>query len=409
MSAFGYFVLAARFARYCGADRWTPSWAGIHAVVLAYAVQRLCEAFVPGWPVLVTHPALLNLKAQIGFSAGFSVETALGLAFLHLAFLVEGLGRRASVLALIAAGGVATLDLLQAVFGMVLWHKELSVFSLGCLLAATLGVAYRLRAEDLIRPLFARGLQAMMLRALFAAALMIPWIAGYLYFRVADIDQTAHYALEFAFGLIGWLMLVLVMVAGHFMERARQSMKRAAERDFLTGALNRQGFFAATEELAGPRGVILFDIDRFKLHNDLLGHDEGDRLLCDVVTAARKALGPGDVLARWGGEEFVAVVPARDEGALRDRAERLRRAIEGIEPRLAGNRALPVCASFGIEMAGEGATGLSDAISLADEALYAAKAHGRNRVCTRDDIVRPHGANMALGPGDAPDLGQTGS
>lgn len=307
LSAFGYLVFALRLSLCDVEPRWRRVWLGLHTLVLAVALQRLCEAFVPGLPGLFRHFVFSEWKETLGFAAGFSVETALGLAVLHLVLLLEPLGRRFSVLALLGAAGVATLVLLQAVFGMVLWHKELSVFSLGCILLGCLAAGFRLRDMALISPFFGHGGPVVMLRLMLVAALAVPWFGGYVYFRMSGIDQTDHYALEFVFGLIGWVMLLLVVATGHFMEKSRRDLVHASHHDTLTGAMNRHGLFAATERLDGAQGVILFDLDHFKRHNDVLGHAEGDRLLRDVarITPAGlatrgylRALGRGGISRR---------------------------------------------------------------------------------------------------------------
>lgn len=121
----------------------------------------------------------------------------------------------------------------------------------------------------------------------------------------------------------------------------------------------------------------MLDIDHFKDINDTFGHPIGDRVLCEVVSRSLGALRPYDVFGRFGGEEFLLVVSGIEAGLAREGFERVRRAIE-VEPIVVEGEKIRVTASVGGVVR---ETEASDAlIRLADAALYAAKAHGRNRV-----------------------------
>lgn len=378
LSAFGYAVLAAHFLLRRRVHGWSPHWMALHGLVLFYSLLRIAEAVVPGWAVLMKHPALLDLKAQIGFHGCFSVETALGLAFLHLAFLVKPLGRSVSVVAFLAAASVATLALLKAAFQIVLWGQDISVFSLGCILTATLALAYRLRDMQPIQPFFKRDRQSALLRTMLFASLVIPWVGGYILFRIGDIDYPSHETAGAVFRMIGWVMVLLVIAIGYFMEKSRLHVRQAAEldhlRDIRTGALNHAGLFAASDDMPCPRGVVLFDIDCFERPNTMLGRADGDRLLREVVDAVSGVLEPGEALSRWGGDEFLVALEAPDKAALQETAERIRAAIDGISPRILARRVISVSATFGVAMAGEGRHGIEKAAGDAYVRLYSARA-----------------------------------
>lgn len=173
---------------------------------------------------------------------------------------------------------------------------------------------------------------------------------------------------------------------GRLMQRARRLMQRARDRieatqrsadtDPLTGALNRRGFDRRVTGL-GPGAVVHFDIDRFKSINDSLGHDAGDAVLRAAAQVAQRNLRAGDVFARFGGEEFVAFLPAADRDQAVAAAERIRAAVAA-EVR-AGDR--PVTVSIGVAL-GSGAW--SELLTTADAATYASKAAGRNRITVRE-------------------------
>jgi diguanylate cyclase (GGDEF)-like protein len=169
-------------------------------------------------------------------------------------------------------------------------------------------------------------------------------------------------------------------------EARAAELERLAFTDPLTGLLNRRRLIELAErELARSRrygralSLLMLDIDRFKLVNDRLGHEAGDAALCQVARTCSAMLRAGDLLARWGGEEFVTVLPETDAAGARRLAERLRAAVDG-QPARQGSRAIPMTVSIGIaELAGED-DGIATLVARADEALYAAKRAGRNLV-----------------------------
>lgn len=169
-------------------------------------------------------------------------------------------------------------------------------------------------------------------------------------------------------------------------ERARAELEWLATRDPLTGLLNRRGLLlAASRHLADPSperpplGVLVADIDAFKLVNDKHGHDTGDAVLMRFAAIAHGILGDRDLIARYGGEEFTCVLPGSGPEAARHLAERLRQAVER-EPFTPGDAPLHLTVSVGIAIVGPNEDTILPAVARADAALYAAKQSGRNRV-----------------------------
>lgn len=151
--------------------------------------------------------------------------------------------------------------------------------------------------------------------------------------------------------------------------------------DQLTGLRNRRYLMRHLEArlaASGPVAALLLDVDRFKSVNDSLGHPAGDVVLQEVAQRLRRHLRGADVVGRYGGEEFLAVMAAAVPDDAVAVAERLRHAIAG-EPMCVGDRLLPVTASLGVAFALPGMTP-ETLIGAADAALYRAKAGGRNRV-----------------------------
>jgi diguanylate cyclase (GGDEF)-like protein len=139
----------------------------------------------------------------------------------------------------------------------------------------------------------------------------------------------------------------------------------------------------ASRRSGRPFGVILSDIDGFKAINDTFGHDAGDQALREVAGVLRRSRRAQDTAARWGGEEFLFLLPDTDPAGARDAAERLRRAIEAAGLTIAG-KPLPLTMTFGLTTA-SGAGTIDAVIRRADRALYQGKAQGRNRVVSEEE------------------------
>ena len=163
----------------------------------------------------------------------------------------------------------------------------------------------------------------------------------------------------------------------------REKLRTQALRDPLTGLYNRRYMEDVLERYANltdrsetALSVIMFDLDHFKRLNDEHGHAMGDAVLTSVAAAVLGTIRPSDVACRYGGEEFVVVLPDCPVDEAAKRAEALRARIE----RVSDNHGVRVSASFGVAGIPESSSKASDVIDQADEALYRAKAEGRNRV-----------------------------
>jgi len=163
-------------------------------------------------------------------------------------------------------------------------------------------------------------------------------------------------------------------------------LERIAYADFLTGLLNRRGIIDRIEmernRLArshGKLGVIVLDVDHFKKVNDEYGHDFGDRALVHVANTIRGVMRSYDVCARWGGEEFLVIAPGiADVGMLEITAEKLRQEIAST-PVPQSTPEVRLTVSIGCHLA-DPKESIDRMIKAADDALYAAKQSGRNRV-----------------------------
>lgn len=169
--------------------------------------------------------------------------------------------------------------------------------------------------------------------------------------------------------------------------RLQERLHQQAIRDPLTGLFNRRhleealasagAHAAATDE---PLSLIALDVDHFKRFNDTFGHEAGDAVLVRVGAALRDLAPPGAVPARPGGEEFTLLLPGLDTEAAAALAERLRETVAGWSLSHAGMALGQVTVSLGVATLGVHAPTPDGLPRVADEALYAAKAGGRNRV-----------------------------
>jgi diguanylate cyclase (GGDEF)-like protein len=196
----------------------------------------------------------------------------------------------------------------------------------------------------------------------------------------------AVFALETMLYVVGAAFIVLVLAK----ERAVRIQRDAASTDELTGILNRRGFFAAAHQLLArqaknrePVSVVMFDLDHFKSINDRFGHRVGDEALRVFATTAIGNMRASDVVARFGGEEFVALLPGTLADAM-SAAERVRAAFQAAARTVAA-RPLAATVSVGAASAGLCAD-VAALLAAADRALYRAKANGRNRV---EGVERP--------------------
>lgn len=222
-----------------------------------------------------------------------------------------------------------------------------------------------------------RAMAAMLVFGLFAggvSALQIPAI---------DVVR---------FASVYGLMVCFVTTYALMEERAGVMLRDFGDRDGLTGCFNRRRFNEAMARRLAPRteatrlGVLLADIDHFKAINDHRGHLEGDRVLVAVAGALQRAIQPEAErgrakLYRYGGEEFAVLVSGRDAGQLGLLAEALRSAVAAGGDGLAPGE---VTISVGVAAWWQGAEAPEAALQRADEALYAAKRDGRDRVVVSD-------------------------
>jgi diguanylate cyclase (GGDEF)-like protein len=172
------------------------------------------------------------------------------------------------------------------------------------------------------------------------------------------------------------------------LRQAKRAVELSSERDGLTGLFNRGSFDRDILKLNGqerPYALAMVDVDHFKSYNDSHGHRAGDRVLRRVGEALAAAVArPGDRVYRYGGEEFIVLLPGTDWQGAEAALERCRQQIENlaIEHRLRPDGLGRVTISAGVADVAE--AGHEQVIDLADQRLYQAKSAGRNRIQAQD-------------------------
>jgi diguanylate cyclase (GGDEF)-like protein/PAS domain S-box-containing protein len=188
----------------------------------------------------------------------------------------------------------------------------------------------------------------------------------------------------------------LLETANHDLKQSLEREQLLARTDGLTGLYNARYFFElANHELGAairyqrPLSILMFDVDEFKQINDAAGHMAGDNVLISIAQTALTHMRAVDVLARYGGDEFVILLPQTNAHQALQIAERIRESASAM--RLEGeNGTLTVTLSIGIAEAFSGARdeSIETIIQHADKALYMAKANGRNRAITYSSQMR---------------------
>jgi diguanylate cyclase (GGDEF)-like protein len=201
--------------------------------------------------------------------------------------------------------------------------------------------------------------------------------------EVLSLRFAAGFAAEFA------PVLLVAYITTMFSADIRYGLQRAkllSETDHLTGLLNTRGFAVAANRLFGqavrydrPASVLMIDSDNLKQVNDAHGHEAGNRLLRQLANAIQGELRATDVPARYGGDEFIVLLPETPGKGALDVAERIRAAIAGM-PLAAEGKSIASSVSVGIACFPEDGRTLDTLAARADRALYMAKQQGRNRV-----------------------------
>jgi len=286
----------------------------------------------------------------------------------------------------------------RAVDGYLSGLSRVTIFIVGVLLTALIGAAYYLTGSELAVSLF-----------YLIPISMVTWYCarwgGYFLscicfdiWLLADVAGANKFSRDWVPFLNDFLRLALFLTYVTVLSMLKSSLDREtkkARRDPLTGLFNRLGFAERAEiEVARARRnrepitLAAIDLDDFKLLNDRLGHSTGDMLLETVADTLRSSMREVDVVARFGGDEFVILFAVSDGDLARPVLERLHRDLNR-EMKLHG---WPVSFSIGALTFGHTVESLDHALERADELMYSVKRSNKNRIA--HEIVTSMRANV---------------
>ncbi len=286
-------------------------------------------------------------------------------------------------------GAVLVLALVTTVYGLDPTYGAWRVMIIsGALSALCLSTAWDLQREARSR---------MELR--WGAVLSVPLLLGGLIFGlragralispgtiVAEVAADSGLNVGAAFGYLVIALVFQLTLVALVVTRGVVELRRSSRFDELTGLLNRRAMQESLEDqlqrsrrLGETFSVLMLDADHFKAINDVQGHAAGDRALQHLATLLAAQMRDIDRVSRWGGEEFVVLLPGAGFAQAHDVAERLRERVQSLPPRWQ-DQPVPLTLSAGVSEWGGADDQLDTLLARADAALYRAKAAGRNRV-----------------------------
>ncbi len=205
---------------------------------------------------------------------------------------------------------------------------------------------------------------------------------------LADCDKFFHISFSRSLDISGKFSETIVIISDITKRKILESkLEEMAATDPLTGIMNRRSFLEAFEQELNRNtrykrqlALLLIDIDHFKNINDSFGHDIGDEVLTGLVVLVQNKLRTSDVFGRWGGEEFIVMLPETDPDQATLVANRLLTYLAATPVHTSCGKQISFTVSIGMTVVSNFATPRLDIIKTADKALYLAKSGGRNKV-----------------------------
>ncbi len=380
------------------------------ALVCAVVVALIGAARLLGY-LTAFDPGLdrLLFSDQVGGNV-MAPNTALNLCIDGVALALLALGVAISVAQFLAmaAAAIAFMALLGYLFDVALiglpGYMPMALNSALCFLAVEMGMLASSAEQGPVSALVSRLSGGRVARPLVPAAVLLPVVMGWLIL----LGVRKHgFSPEFAMALLvtGCVigMLGLIIFSAGWLNAGDAEIERLLTTDPLTGLLNRRALMealgnetAAALRYRMPLATAMIDLDHFKLINDTHGHAVGDKVLRELGQLIESTLRETDVGGRYGGEEFVIVLPHTDADGALVFGERLRQRIAAMEVDAGHGKTLKVTCSIGIsQMMITETPQPEQALAHADAALYKAKREGRNRV----EMAELPAAPKPLAPG----------
>jgi diguanylate cyclase (GGDEF)-like protein len=319
-----------------------------------------------------------------------STSTALCLLMLALSLLLRQQRSAAiSQLLSVLAYGAPAMALVGFVLGVQEPHARMSLTTVLMLIPLCVATALRTVYHGFLRALLGPTRVSALVRRHLALVMMAPYLLGLglIGIRPNAADASIVILIVATSQTVGLVVAFLALSFCNLERRSNILQRRTetrARRDGLTGAMNRASFASHARRVIDQNrsiknnvSLLFVDVDHFKRINDTHGHETGDRVLKRIIRLARGCLRSGDTVARWGGEEFIVLLPATDRNGAVLIAEKIRQRI-GVEQFDALATGLRVTVSIGCAET-SGSEGLEELVARADHALYEAKQRGRNQ------------------------------
>ena len=387
----GFLCLCAGMAGPAQDRRRTLALFGAIAVCVIY---KVAEVLVPG---------ALSLFGMIRGRMGG--DTALSIICLALVVLARGRRSRLAMVPVYLLAALVLADLIALSYGLPFFGQDMAptTFLAACIASAA-ALSFHLH-RPLIRAALTKSTTGTRTRLLLGVTVLVPWLNGLVLYRWVGVPERSVAVEAMMINGIIWSMALVTLYSGLRQDRLEVQHNKAvralalrAVTDELTGLTNRQGVrpvledrFAATREGRRTTAIVLFDIDHFKRINDTFGHGEGDAVLRQIRPVLSPLLRSGDTLARWGGEEFLLVLDMANPAEIHSVTDRLLgrfRSIDLPPQEIDVGTYRPVTASLGVSLILPGDRSYEEAITRADEALYRAKAAGRDQAVLSPEIMR---------------------
>lgn len=214
---------------------------------------------------------------------------------------------------------------------------------------------------------------------------------GVFHLQHSQSDETQGHSRAFDQGLVETVADTISLAIANL--KLRETLRNQSTRDLLTGLHNRRFMDESlTREIhrairnQHPLGVIMLDIDHFKNFNDTFGHEAGDAVLHELGNFLMRSIRKGDIACRYGGEEFLLLLPEATLENTRQRAQELCDEVRKIEVQYRGEMLGNITVSIGVAAFPDYGESRDDVVQAADRALYQAKKEGRNRVVVAGEI-----------------------
>jgi diguanylate cyclase (GGDEF)-like protein len=369
----------------------------LYFIALSIGVLRIIEIW-SGWRILEDVRLFADVLDQHRLSGSpiiFSWNTAVAVVVAATAGLSRTVRRPllSQVLA-ITALAPPLVSVVGYTYGLHAFYGQMSIYTTLILIDICAALLMSVAHRAVVRMVLSNYTAGKMARQMLLAVIIIPFAGGLLVVRMSNLTNDVPVALLVVCVALGNIAVtVRVLMEVEKLDRVRRQRERSSEfeaaHDPLTTLANRRFFelacnneFARSRRFGTKLSLIMFDIDHFKSVNDKFGHAIGDQVISSVGRVLSHTCREVDVVSRYGGEEFVALLPEISQDGAFTCAERLRCEVGSVIHHDVAGNAFSVTVSAGVAEKRTTDANTEMIVKRADLAMYAAKAAGRNRTCT---------------------------